>query len=224
MKTINIAIVDDHCAITEGMELIINSRDNMNMIFTANSSEELFQKMKTNTKSLDILLLDIKMPVVDGFEVMEKWKKEYPKCKLVFLSYHTEPQVILNAFENGAAGYIQKNWKSDEIIFSIQKVVQNGQYFNEKIQGYISDYISKGYKAKIDSDILGIIITKQEKKILKLICAQQSTNEIADLLSINFKTVEAHRYNLMKKTGSANLAGLVIFAIKRGLYIVEKQA
>ncbi len=222
METINIAIVDDHFTITEGMELIINSRKNMKMIFTANSSEELFKKMKAKTENLDILLLDIKMPVINGFELIDKWKIEYPKCKVVFLSYHTEPQIILNAFEKGAAGYIQKNWKSDEIIFSIQKVAQNGQYFNEKIQGFITSYLSKGYQAKMDSDIMETVITKQEKKILGLLCQQKNTNEIAELLFINFKTVEAHRYNLMKKTGSNNLAGLVIFAIKRGLYDVSK--
>jgi DNA-binding NarL/FixJ family response regulator len=211
---IKIAVADDELLFRKGVVFMLEREPDIEVAFEASNGEELVHYLLEHENSIpDIILMDLKMPLLNGVEATKKIHKLFPAVKIIALtSYDTKP-FILNMIHEGAASYLIKNASPSEMIHTIREVALKGFYYNEVIMDILQDVPSFGTnktKSSFDADYL----TAREKEVLALICLQQSTNEIAETLFISPRTVEGHRNNLLLKTESKNIAGLVVYAIQ----------
>ena len=171
------------------------------------------QNLSTNKNHPDIILMDLKMPNLNGVEATKIIQKEYPEIKIIALTSYDSKSFINNMIQVGASSYLIKNATPTEMIFTINEVAKNGFYYNDSVLQTINDCIvplPKNTKSSFDEDFL----TSREKEVLELICKQFNTQEIADKIFISPRTVEGHRTNLLLKTECKNIAGLVVYAIQ----------
>ena len=153
------------------------------------------------------------MPLLNGVEATKIIHKEFPVIKIIALTSYNTDSFIANMINVGASSYLVKNATPAEMILTVNEVADKGFYYNELVMQVIHQEIistSQSAKSKLDEDFL----TNREREVLELICKQLSTAEIADKLNISPRTVEGHRNNLILKTQSKNMAGLVVFAIQ----------
>jgi DNA-binding NarL/FixJ family response regulator len=206
---INIFLVDDHEFFRNGLCVAINRFDNMQVIGEANNGEEFLKKISNNVP--DIVLMDIKMPTIDGIEATKQAINKYPDIKIIALSMFGEEEYLESMLEAGAKSFLIKNIGKEELFNALEKVSEGKQYFSEELIPYFTKkYIGKN---NIDDPKL----TKREIEVLQLIADGLSNKEIADKLFISHRTVTNHRANLNMKTGSKNTAGLLAYAIKKNL-------
>lgn len=220
-QMIKIAVADDELLFRKGVVFMLEREEDIDVIFEASNGEELVNYLTESQNNVpDIVLMDLKMPLLNGVEATKKIHKLFPDIKIIALtSYDTKP-FILNMIQEGASSYLIKNASPIEMINTIREVALKGFYYNELIMQIIKDgqsFGSKLIKSKLDEDFLTI----REKEVLELICLQQTTNEIADKLFLSPRTVEGHRNNLFIKTDSKNIAGLVVFAIQNQIVSIE---
>jgi DNA-binding NarL/FixJ family response regulator len=162
--------------------------------------------------------MDLKMPMLNGVEATKLINKEFPSIKIIALTSYNTKSFIANMIEIGAASYIVKNSSPEEMITTINQVIEKGFYYNEEVLNVIQENLITNNRKNIFFE--DIILTKREREILELICYQNSTQQIADKLFISPRTVEGHRNNLLLKTDSQNSAGLVVFAIQNKIVIL----
>ena len=163
----------------------------------------------------DVILLDLRMPVMDGVEAQQKIRKLYPDIKVIIVTMEDDEQYILHLINEGVNGYLLKNADPDEVELAIQKVVEKGFYFSEDI----SKLVMKGLVSKDKHDMSIVLdLNEREVEILKLICKEFTAAEIADKLNLSVRTIEGYRQKLLEKSGAKNMAGLVVFAIKHNLF------
>lgn len=211
---IKIAVADDELLFRKGVVFMLEREKDIEIIFEASNGEELVNHLLENENSLpDVILMDLKMPLLNGVEATKKIHKIFPTVKIIALtSYDTKP-FILNMIHEGASSYLIKNASPSEMINTIREVALKGFYYNDLIMSIIKDVKNFGTKKATISFEEGNL-TVREKEILELICLQKNTNEIAEALFISYRTVEFHRNNLLLKTESKNVAGLVVYAIQ----------
>lgn len=212
MQPIKISIADDHSLFREGVEFILRHEGN-NIIASVSNGQELLNTILTDQLVPDVVLMDLKMPVLDGIETTQRIKSEFPDIKIVILTMHHEENVILHLLDIGANGYLLKNSSSHELLSAIKNVVEKDFYFTD----YISSVMLKGIKKQIKpSSTLGEIqnITSREKEVLRLICEEYTTTEMAEKLFVSDRTIETHRKSLLEKLNAKNTAGLIVKALK----------
>lgn len=211
---IKIAVADDELLFRKGVVFMLEREKDIEIIFEASNGEELVNHLLENENSLpDVILMDLKMPLLNGVEATKKIHKIFPAVKIIALtSYDTKP-FILNMIHEGASSYLIKNASPSEMINTIREVALKGFYYNDLIMSIIKDVKNFGTK-KATINFEEGNLTVREKEILELICLQKNTNEIAEALFISYRTVEFHRNNLLLKTESKNVAGLVVYAIQ----------
>lgn len=210
---IKIAIADDEILIRKGIKAILEQEDNFEVVFEASNGNELLDYLNSENELPEIILMDIRMPLLNGLEATKLITKNLPNIKIVALSSYNSPTFIYNMLDVGAVCYISKSASQEKMISSINTVVQNGFYFENVILDYINTGLEKS-KSLFDNDFL----TKRETEVLKLICEQKSATEIGNILNISSRTVDGHRNNLLLKTESKNVIGLVLFAIQNNIF------
>lgn len=216
---IKIVIADDEALFREGISFLLKREANIEILFEANNGAELIHFLKNN-EIPDIILMDLKMPEVNGVEATKQIRETFPQIKIIALtSYNTKP-FILNMIQSGACSFLKKNTTPQELILTIKEVQEKGFYYNASIMEALHENISAP-KKKTLSLFDENYISKREKEVLELICKQYSTSEIAEKLFISPRTVEGHRNNLLLKTESKNTAGLVVYAIQSQIVNVD---
>lgn len=222
MNKIKLAIVDDQKLFLKGLKFIIQTFENVEIILEAFNGQELLSQLESNQP--DVILMDIKMPVMDGIEATKIIKKRFPEIKIILLTMYNDERLISHVMELGANGYLLKDEDSEVVHQAINAVVEKGFYFND----YVSSALLKQVKGKSKADPTEIFtkannanLSRRELEVLQLICKEYSTKEIGTQLYISARTVEGHRKNLLEKTGVRNVAGLVIYAVKNGLVEME---
>jgi DNA-binding NarL/FixJ family response regulator len=200
---INIIIVDDHKLFREGISALIASHEDLKVVADASNGKELFQLLDTDTELYpDIILLDLSMPEMDGFQVLQKIKKGKYRVKVIALSMHDEGQYISKCIRYGAQGYLLKNTEEAEFFSAIQKVYDGEKYFGKNTTELIINAMAEeGKEAKA--------LSSRETEVLSLVAEGKTTKEIADLLSVSSRTIETHRVNMMKKLDVQNSAQLI---------------
>ncbi|MGI4022268.1 MAG: response regulator transcription factor [Janthinobacterium lividum] len=214
MPVINLAIADDHKIFREGLKATLEDCTDLNLIFEAGNGIELVKQLAV--KSPDVVLMDIKMPEMDGMQATAYIHENFSHVKVLALSMYNEDKYILNMMKAGASGYLLKNAEPQEIVDAIFTVYKKGFYFNE----YLSITLIKQLMEKSTHNSKGkeeTELNEREIEILKLICQEKQNTEIADKLFLSVRTVEGYRTKLFEKTGSKNIVGLVIHAIKKGI-------
>ena len=217
MKKINIVIADDEQLFRSGMQFLLSREQNFNIIFEAENGKELVDFITTTEEFPDVILMDLKMPEVNGVEATKAIHKAHPDIKIIALTSYDGKSFITNMIDVGASSYLLKNTSPKMVIHTVNEVYEKGFYYDEKVLKIIHENIISSSGKRIKSDLDKKLLSKREIGVLELICEQYTTAEIADKLFISPRTVEGHRNNLLLKTHSKNVAGLVIYGIQKKL-------
>ncbi len=208
MEIITLVIVDDHIIFRKGLRAVLDEITNIKVIGEASNGHELFDILKKN--EVDIVFMDIKMPVMDGIEATKKAREKYPNLKIIALTMHEEIGYFNKMIDAGANGFLLKKTTKDELEKAIKKVMMDDNYFSE-------EFISSISKHNISKNKSNIKLSDREMEILELICKGYSNPEISKYLGISQRTIDGHRGRLFEKTGAKNAPNLVMFAVKNGL-------
>ena len=209
---IHIAFVDDHLLFREGIKAIFQEEKDMEIIIEASNGEEFLNALRNSVVKPSIVLLDIRMPNLDGYETAKIVLEEYPAMKIIILTMHEEERHIIKMIELGVNGYLMKNASPDEVIECIKCVREYDYYFNNKITKIMRKVMM--YKGKRTAVNSMYDLSEREIEVLALICKEFTAKEIGEQLFISFRTVEGHRKKLLAKLKVRNTAGLVVFALK----------
>ena len=220
-STIKILLADDELLFRKGIAFLLEREKNIEIIFEAADGAEIIRYLAENENHPDIILMDLKMPNLNGVEATKLIQKQFPDIKIIALTSYDSKSFISNMIQVGASSYLVKNATPAEMIFTINEVSEKGFYYNQTVFKVIHDNI--GFEStKIKSDFDRDFFTSREQEVLQLVCEQLSAPEIADKLFISPRTVEGHRNTLMIKTGSKNIAGLVVYALQNGIVEMHK--
>lgn len=215
MGIIRVMIADDHRLFRTGLVAVLKEMKGIKVINEAENGKELLAKLIHERP--DVILMDIKMPEMDGIEATEIVIAKYPDIKVIMLTMHDDEQFITHMVDLGAHGYLLKNSDVRELELAINKVMKQGYYFNDKVaEVLLTNLIGKKSKLII-KEKHELSFSKREHEVLQLICEGFTNSEIAEKLFLSTRTVEGYRYKLCDKVGVKNTAGLVRFAIKNGL-------
>lgn len=209
MEIIKVAIADDHEIFRKGLRIILNEIDEIKVVGESRNGNELFDIIKH--QAVDVVLMDIRMPVMDGIEATRKLSEKYPEVKVIALTMFEEISYFNQMVEAGARGFLLKKTNKDELQKAIKSVMCDEDYFSEE---FISN-VNKNQKPK--SRLVAIDLTEREQDVLELICKGMSNAEISKFLGVSIRTIDGHRAHLLEKTGAKNSPHLVMFAIKNGL-------
>lgn len=213
---IRIGLVDDHALMRAGLSQVLGQFEGIEIVLEASNGKELLDLLP-KTK-VDIILLDLQMPVMSGHEALPVIVEKYPHIKVLVLSMHDTNSFIVNMMEGGASGYLLKDTPPKTVYEAIHTVMEDGLYFNSKVSRALLASLP-GSKLKIKSNTnFTETLTSRELEILRLICQELTTNQIGEKLFLSPKTIEGYRKQLLEKTGSKNAAGLAIFAVRNNLY------
>lgn len=221
MDKINIGLVEDQFLFREGMKSILNSYEEFEVNFESEDGHSVIEKLKESAAKPDVLLVDLSLPKLgdvefDGIAVTEAVIETYPEIKILILSVHDDDAFIAELIERGAHGYLVKDSDPNEVVEAIRSVHSKGSYINQRTLMAIQKRMNQKHKPKFRKDP-DEPLTKREIEVLRLVCQQKTTEEIAEELFISAKTVNGHRNNLLQKTHSRNVAGLVLYALKKNL-------
>ncbi|KYG82110.1 LuxR family two component transcriptional regulator [Roseivirga ehrenbergii] len=209
MDKIKILVADDHQVIIDGLEAIISTTEHLEFIGGASNGKEVISKVKS--QPVDLILMDINMPEMDGLECTAYLSKNYPNIRVIALSMHDNPRLAKRMIKNGAFGFLLKNSSKANILTAISEVMQGRNFFDPMLMSTFFDADNKKTSSSFSKKDL---LTKREIQIIQLICQEKTTIEIADELSISTHTVESHRGNIMLKLELKNSVGLVKWAIQ----------
>lgn len=214
----NIALVDDHELLRTGLAAIINSFEGFKVAMEANNGKEFIEKVKTKTPP-DIVLLDITMPVMDGYETSIWIKVNLPQTKVLVLSMLENDTAIIRMLKNGARGYILKDSKPKVFKDALDSIRDSGYFINELVSNKLMHYIN--HEEVFDTDTFALnTLTDNEVTFLKWICTEKTYKEIADEMCLSPRTIDTYRDNLFKKLDVKTRVGLAIFAIKNSLVTI----
>ncbi len=212
---IPIAVADDQSLFRKGLISLLNTFSNVCVAIEAEDGEDLLNQLASADTVIQVALLDINMPRLNGIETMKQIRLKYPGIKNIILTVHEEDKYINKLIEEGANAYLAKNAQPAELEKAINTVITHDYYFNENTIRAMHNHV-QGKRLKFSINIADEL-TAREKEILRLICREYTSPEIAAELFISERTVDGHRNNLLLKTGCRNTAGLVLFAIKNGI-------
>jgi len=205
MSKITILIADDHTLIRETWSFILNSDTRFQVVAECGTGEEAVEKSRQLHP--DIVIMDINMPGINGIEATEQIKKISPESKIIGVSLHTQPTYARKMMQKGAMGYVTKNSSREEMFKAIEEVYEGKKYICEEIKNILSEQVLSGEDQPTGLNTL----SQREIQIISLIKKGHSSKEIAEALEISVKTVEVHRYNILKKLNLKNAAALVHF-------------
>lgn len=207
---IRVFIVDDHQVVIDGISSILSDDDNIKFCGSASNGKDALQQLETT--AVDVLLLDINMPEMDGIQVAKELKKRGQNTPILVLTMHNNPQFTKQLIQLDVEGCVLKNAGKKELIMAITEVNNGERYYGKDV----TDTLFTSVKNTQDA-VEEVQLTKREVQIIKLIASEYTTNEIASSLAISTHTVDTHRKNIISKLGVKNFAGLVKFAIENGL-------
>ena len=207
-QKINIAIVDDHTLFRNGLAALMNEFEELNVIFSAGNGEQM-QQMLAKSPLPDIILMDINMPVMDGYKATAWLKETYPNIKVLAISMFDDEKAVIGMIKNGACGYVLKESKPREVLEAIKTIFSKGVYINELVSGKLLYSIANQENAPLFS--------AKEIEFLKLCCSELTYKEIADRMCVSPRTVDNYRESLFQKLNLKSRTGLVLYSIKNQL-------
>ncbi len=211
-----IGIIDDEFLFAKGLELMLEQEEQFDVKIIGQNGKELLNYLDQTDEMPDVILLDLSMPELDGVDTLSVLNKRENYPRIIILSSHYNPGIIVRTITEGASAFLNKNEKIEEVMRTVLNVAEKGYYFNEYVFNLLRQ---RRLSSKVDQK--GIDLTEREIEILKLICEELTNKEISEKLFISSRTVEGHRNNLLIKTGAKNTAGLIIFAIEHDIYKVK---
>lgn len=210
---IKIALVDDHQLFRKSLTSLLSLSTDFDVIYDTDDGVAFLKYVEII--DVDVVLLDIQMPILSGFEVCEKLKIINPKIKILIISQLTSKEIIHHVMMCGANGFFTKNSSPELLENAIRRIMDCDYYFDNELGAVIRDAIlwekKEGYLSDISEPVS---LTDREIEIIKMACVEMSSKEIADKLYISSRTVENHRKRIMEKTKTKNFIGVVLYALK----------
>ncbi|GAA4828836.1 response regulator transcription factor [Algivirga pacifica] len=205
MNKIKLLLVDDHVIVRHGIKMLLDQESNIDVLDEASDGEEALEKYKLLQP--DVVVMDIRMPKMNGIEATEHLIKQDPQAKVLILSMHEDEEYILEAVRKGALGYVLKDAGNEEFLKAINTVYAGSKYFSGAVsevlvnqflrqQGSPAPQKAKGTE---ETEEVDFALTKRETEILRYVVDGMSSKDIALKLSKSIRTIEAHRFNIMKK-------------------------
>jgi DNA-binding NarL/FixJ family response regulator len=217
VKPIRVLLADDHALIRAGISALLERVERVEVVGEAVDGRHALKLVQELAP--DIVLLDLQMPGLSGFEVLQESTEKFPDVKIVVLSVHDTPDYALRALQAGAAGYLPKSAASAELEIAIDQVSRGKQYLSPIIARMASLESSKGGPSGREAPEE---LTPRQREVLTLIAEGYSTKDIARALGISVKTVETHRAQLMERLGIHDVASLVRYAIRTGIVKLDE--
>lgn len=205
----SILLIDDHKIIRDAIKFYFEGDEDFTILDEASNGIEALEKLKSNT--FDILISDVSMPEMDGIELLENIRLNYPSQKVLILSMHGDTGAIKKMIALGVQGYALKNSTKKELKEALCKIMRGEKYYDEELYSSIIDKLTESrpkQRQTIEKDL-----SNNELEVLKLVVQEYSNQEIAEELMISIPIVEQYRQNLLEKTGCKNVAALVMFAV-----------
>jgi len=213
MKKIRVLIADDHTIVRQGICSLLKSRDDMSVVGEASTGKEAIEKV--GALRPDVALLDISMPMLNGLEATRCIRKDYPACKVLVLTMHENKESVRQVLQAGASGYVVKKSAASQLFDAIHAVSKGEAFFSPSISKMLLDDYMEA--AGSSEELLSL----REREILQLVAEGYSNREISSMLHISVKTVEGHKDNIRKKLGVQDRAGLIKYAIQKGIIQLE---
>ncbi len=215
MRKINIVIADDEELFRKGIRFLLEREPDFNVVYEAENGKKLIDYISNAVDFPDIILMDLKMPEINGVEATKFIHKTQPDIKIIALTSFDGKSFITNMIDVGASSYLLKDTTPKMVVHTIKEVFEKGFFYDKRVLDIIRENIVNSNGRRIKSDMDKKLLSKREIDVLELICEQLTTKEIGEKLFISPRTVEGHRNNLLLKTESKNLAGLVIYGIQK---------
>ena len=211
----NIVLVDDHVLLRNGLATLINSFTGFKVLFEANNGKQFIEKLN-GAQLPDIVLMDIHMPEMDGYETTRWLKEKHPAIKVLALSMYDNESAIIRMFKAGARGYILKDTDPYELESALHSLMTKGYYYTEMVTGRLIHSINA--MDEEDSDVKSLMhLNEKEINFLKLCCSELTYKEIADKMVLSPRTIDGYRDALFDKLNVKTRVGLVMYAIKNGI-------
>ena len=216
MHLVKLLIVDDHKMIRHGLRAMLRNSERVQIVSEADNGQQALEFMAD--QPVDLTLMDIDMPVLNGIETTRRIKQDYPTTKVLALSMHNEEEPIIGMLQAGASGYILKTSGHKILIEAINRLLQGEHYFPKEVAAVVYQQFSRSKAMQHNhSNAFAKELSPRETEVLRLIAQEYSNPEIADKLFISPRTVDTHRYNLLLKLKLKNTAGLVKYAVKHNI-------
>lgn len=215
---ISVFIADDHLIFREGLKEILNTEPDLWLKGEAGNGKELL--LKVRQLAPDVIITDVKMPLMDGVEATRKLCKTYPGARIIAMSSFSDDDIIIDMMEAGAQGFLYKGILKEELTTAIRTVYEHKPYFSQDITERLSRIIANKYKDK--RNYRHVILTEIEKQIIVLICRELTSKEIASRLEVGKRTIESYRMRIMDKLGAKSVASVITYALKAGLIRAER--
>lgn len=210
---VTVALVDDHQLFRKSLCLLLNSFEGISTVFDTDNGKNLLDFLEVS--SLDVALLDLQMPLMDGYELCRQLRSNYPQVKIIIVSQLTTKEAVHKVMELGANGFFTKNSMPEQLEVAIKSVMEKDYYFDLELSAVIREAIL--WEKKIPANFFAngnISFSRREIEIMMLSCREFSSKEIASNLYISVRTVEKHRNHIMEKSNSKNFIGAILYALK----------
>lgn len=205
---VKVMLVDDHAIVRDGLQMLINTQGGMEVVAGISDGRSAVEAAEALWP--DVVIMDIAMPEMNGIEAARKMLARMPELKIIILTMYESPEYVRQAFKAGASGFLLKKSAGIEIIKAIREVMRGHRYFGKGVEEAWASDEGAGQDPYET-------LSHREKQILQLVVDGKTSREIAEMIFISSKSVETYRSRLMKKLGIDNIAGLVKFALRRGL-------
>lgn len=211
-RTIQVAIADDHTLLRNALARLVNSFDGYSVLLEADNGKDLRNKIIKNIVP-DVVLLDVNMPEMDGFETTQWLRKNYPYIKILALSMLSDEKTIIKMFRLGATGYLMKNTDAQELKKALDAVINKNVYLSE----YVSAKLVSGLYTDKEENIKPILLNERERDFLRWVCSELTYKDIAEKMNLSARTVDDYRQSLFNKLKVHSRVGLVMYAIRNGI-------
>ncbi|HSQ44067.1 MAG TPA: response regulator transcription factor [Ginsengibacter sp.] len=210
---IKIAIADDHKIFRDGIKMALSTKDNLKMIWEAEDGKDLMHKI--DIKKPDVLLMDIRMPEIDGINAISMLRKEHEDVKIIVLTMYDDQQMISKMMEMGANAYLTKTTDPDEIYEAILTCMNDEFYFNQLVNNAVMGKLmqKKNIRHHYGSSV-PIAFSEKELKILQLLAEDKTTEEISKIIFLSPRTIETIRQNMKNKVGAKTIGGLITYGMR----------
>lgn len=196
--------------------MILSGVPDFEVVFEAGNGKQFFERLAF--EPVDIVILDVEMPSMDGISTLQQIRKSHGELKVIMLTMHESERLINHLMQQGANGFLLKDEDPEIVVQAVRRVAEEGVYFRDYVSQALlkSNRAQNGFRGGVET-MLKARLSDRELEVLTLICKEYTSKEIADQLFISVRTVEGHRRSLQEKTGSRNLAGLVLYAVNNGI-------
>ena len=212
-NVIKIAIADDHKIFRDGIKMALSSKDNLKMIWEAENGKDLMHKIEI--KKPDVLLMDIRMPEIDGINAISMLRKEHDDVKIIVLTMYDDQQMISKMMEMGANAYQTKTTDPDEIYEAILTCMNDEFYFNQLVNNAVMGKLMQKKNVRHHyGNAAPITFSEKELKILQLLAEDKTTEEISKIIFLSPRTIETIRQNMKNKVGAKTIGGLITYGMR----------